>query len=77
MLSCKPVITCTDSGGPLEFINDEQTGFIAAPEPESVAEKIETLYAYRKKAAEMGRTGRENYEGKKIAWRHITSLLAE
>ncbi|MEA5533082.1 glycosyltransferase family 4 protein [Crocosphaera sp. XPORK-15E] len=28
MLSSKPIITCTDSGGPLEFVHHEDTGLI-------------------------------------------------
>ena len=37
MLSAKPVITCSDSGGPLEFVMDQQTGLVAGSTPESVA----------------------------------------
>ena len=32
MLSGKPVLTCTDSGGPLEFVVDGVTGAVTAPE---------------------------------------------
>ena len=31
MLASKPVITCTDSGGPLEFVRAGETGLIAGP----------------------------------------------
>jgi len=44
MLSSKPVITCTDSGGPLEFITHEENGFVLDPQPEVIAQKIDTLY---------------------------------
>ncbi len=53
MLASKPVITCTDSGGPLEFVVDGETGLIAAPTPEAVGNAINTLCASRKRAAEM------------------------
>ncbi len=33
MLAAKPVITCTDSGGPLEFVTNDETGLIAEPTP--------------------------------------------
>ena len=32
-LSRKPVVTASDSGGPLEFVEDGASGFVAAPEP--------------------------------------------
>ena len=32
-LSRKPVVTSTDAGGPLEFVEDGVTGAVAAPEP--------------------------------------------
>ena len=35
--SSKPVITCSDSGGPLELVRDGQNGMIADPTPSSLA----------------------------------------
>jgi hypothetical protein len=35
-LSRKPVVTCADSGGTLEFVVDGENGFVCAPEPESI-----------------------------------------
>ena len=51
MLSGKPVITCSDSGGPLEFVLDGETGFVTAPEPQAIAEALETLMGDAGKAA--------------------------
>ena len=33
MQAAKPVITCTDSGGPLEFVDHNETGFVVPPLP--------------------------------------------
>ncbi|MFC2173097.1 glycosyltransferase family 4 protein, partial [Acidobacteriota bacterium] len=33
--SRKPVITATDSGGPLEFVKDMETGLVAEPDPQA------------------------------------------
>ncbi len=35
--SRKAVITCRDSGGPAELVEDQVTGFIAEPDPQSLA----------------------------------------
>lgn len=43
MMSKKPVITCSDAGGPREFVQHGVNGFIARPDPRSVAEQIEVL----------------------------------
>jgi glycosyltransferase involved in cell wall biosynthesis len=36
-LSAKPVITATDSGGPLEFISDDVNGYVRPAEPAAIA----------------------------------------
>jgi len=41
--SGKPVITCTDSGGPAELVTDEVTGFVVEPRAEAVASAIGRL----------------------------------
>lgn len=78
MLSGKPVVTCTDSGGPLEFVVDGETGLICAPEPEAIAVAFESLTADPAKAAELGRAGRARYDSMSIGWEQVVSaLLAE
>jgi glycosyltransferase involved in cell wall biosynthesis len=75
MLSSKPVITCTDSGGPLEFVKDEETGFVVEPDPVRIAEKIDWLYTQKKKAREMGQAGRQAYQKKNINWNSVVDTL--
>ena len=41
--SAKPVITCTDSGGPAELVEDDVTGFVVEPTIEEVASAIRRL----------------------------------
>jgi glycosyltransferase involved in cell wall biosynthesis len=38
--SRKPVITCTDSGGPAELVVDGERGYVCAPTPESLAQAL-------------------------------------
>lgn len=68
MLSAKPVITCRDSGGPLEFVRDGETGLIVDPDPRSIASAIETLAGNIPAAREMGRNGQRRYQGMRISW---------
>jgi glycosyltransferase involved in cell wall biosynthesis len=75
MLSRKPVITCTDSGGPLEFVVDGQTGRVVAPEPAAVAEAIDALWADRARARRMGEAGFERYGTLDIRWEHVVEQL--
>jgi glycosyltransferase involved in cell wall biosynthesis len=75
MLSSKAVITCSDSGGPLEFVEESETGFVVEPEPEQIAERIDYLYSNPSKARDMGRAGRAAYATKNISWEHVASQL--
>src|SRR5262245_5405736 len=58
-LARKPVITCTDSGGPNEFVIDGVNGFVCAPEPSELAAAINRVVANRTKAASMGDAGHQ------------------
>jgi len=75
MLSSKPVITCTDSGGPLEFVEHESTGFVVKPDPIAIAQRIDELYLHQSKAQAMGRAGRAAYADKGISWEHVIEHL--
>ena len=77
MLAAKPVITCTDSGGPLEFTRADETGFVVAPEPTEVARAIDELFQNKRRAAELGRRGREAYDGMNISWATVVERLTE
>ena len=76
MLSAKPVITCTDSGGPNEFL-DASTGFVVEPEPARLAAALDELWENRPSAQRMGRQALERYHSMNIGWPHVvTTLLA-
>jgi len=72
-LSGKPVVTCTDSGGTLEFVEDELTGCVVPPSPELMAEAIDSLYSSRERAREMGEAGRPRASG--IGWELVIDAL--
>lgn len=75
MLSSKPVITCVDSGGPLEFVVHNQTGLVAGATPQSLADAMDALWVDRHRAAIMGEAGRERYRGLKISWENVVEKL--
>jgi glycosyltransferase involved in cell wall biosynthesis len=75
MLSSKPVITCWDSGAPLEFVVAHQTGFVAKPAPESLAQAMDSLWADRRCASAMGEAGRARYQDLRISWANVMEKL--
>jgi glycosyltransferase involved in cell wall biosynthesis len=75
MLSSKPVITCSDSGGPLEFVRQEQTGLVCQPTPDSLASALDTVWSNRAQAAAWGKAGRAYYESLDIAWPTVVQKL--
>ena len=72
----KPVITCTDSGGPVELVEDGVSGFVTEPDPRAIAEAIDQLAANRQGAARMGAAGRERIRALEINWDHVVKELA-
>ena len=75
MLASKPVITCADSGGPLEFVVNHQTGLITQPTPESLAQAMDALWSDRRCAEAMGDAGRARYEDLRISWHNVVEKL--
>lgn len=77
MLASKPVITCSDSGGPLEFVQHEETGLVVEPTAQALADALDTLASNKRQAAGMGRAGRQQYEQKGIGWDGVVQTLLE
>jgi glycosyltransferase involved in cell wall biosynthesis len=75
MLSAKPVITCSDSGGPLEFVLHGRTGLVAEPTPDSLAACMDRLWGHRTETRAMGRAGRDHYGTLRISWKNVVARL--
>ncbi len=75
MASSKPVITATDSGGPLEFVDNGVNGFVCDPTPESIAEAMDRLGSDKKNAIAMGVEAKAKITEKNISWEHVVSEL--
>jgi glycosyltransferase involved in cell wall biosynthesis len=74
-LSEKPVLTTSDSGGPLEVVADGSTGLVVAPRAEEVARAAAWLAANPGEASSLGRAGKLVAE--RVTWdRCLERLLA-
>jgi glycosyltransferase involved in cell wall biosynthesis len=75
MLSAKAVVTTTDAGGPLEFIEDGRSGLICAPEPAAVAAALDRLWEDRKFARCCGAEARIRYREMGLGWEQVIECL--
>jgi glycosyltransferase involved in cell wall biosynthesis len=75
MQAAKAVITCTDSGGPLEFISDMQTGIIVEPTPDAISSSIDLLATNKKLAKSLGESARSKYKELDISWGNVVEKL--
>lgn len=75
MLASKPVITCTDSGGPLEFVASGETGLVAEPNVESLAAAMDKIWEDKEQARAWGERGRALYAKMGITWANVVRKL--
>ncbi len=75
MLSSKALISCSDSGGPLEFIRPQETGLIAEPAAASLAEAMDRLWDDRAAARSMGRAAHDLYDSMGVSWKTVIDYL--
>lgn len=72
-LAAKPVVTASDSGGTLEFVDDGVTGAVTPPEPEALGAAVAALHASRARAASLGDAGRSRAAA--ITWDGVIDRL--
>ncbi len=77
MSSSKAIITCTDSGGPLEFVKNNENGIITDPVPESIASAIDILYSDNNIAEKMGVKGKMILNNMNITWENVVKELTK
>jgi len=75
MLSSKPVITCSDSGGALELVAAERTGIVAEPSPSSLAAAMDRAWSSPTWCSELGRAGREVASSLDLRWSEVVDRL--
>lgn len=72
-LARKPVVTCLDAGGVLEFVEHGVNGAVCLPEAEAVAHAINGFAADRARAASCGAAGFER--ARAITWDGVVEQL--
>jgi glycosyltransferase involved in cell wall biosynthesis len=72
-LARRPVITTSDAGGPLEFVEHEVTGFVVDATPEAVGGAIARLAADRARAGSLGDAGYDRASA--ITWDGVVDRL--
>ncbi|MFC7301536.1 glycosyltransferase family 4 protein [Cognatiluteimonas weifangensis] len=75
MLASKPVITCTDSGGPLEFVVHGETGQVVEPVADVIAQAIDRYGRSEALATAHGQAGRAAYDDMDISWDPVVERL--
>jgi glycosyltransferase involved in cell wall biosynthesis len=72
-LSRKPVVTTTDAGGPLEFVDDGVTGLVAEPTAPAIGAAMARLGGNRRLAQALGDAGFER--ARPITWDAVIERL--
>lgn len=74
-LARKPVVTCSDSGGPNEFVIDGVNGRSTEATPEAYADAIRDIASDKAKAARMGDAGFDR--ARTITWDGVIEKLVQ
>jgi glycosyltransferase involved in cell wall biosynthesis len=72
-LARKPVVTTTDAGGPLEFVEHDVSGLVVAPDPGEIGAAIAGLADDRRRAERLGAAGYERVRA--ITWDGVVDRL--
>jgi glycosyltransferase involved in cell wall biosynthesis len=71
--SRKAVVTCRDSGGPLEFVHDGIEGYVTEPTPSALAAALASIAADASLACRMGEAGWRAVSG--LTWPAVVDQL--
>lgn len=77
MAASKPVITAKDSGGPLEFVIDGETGIVVDPSAQSIAGAFDLFFNDSNSAERMGQAGKRRLDNMHISWENVVKELTK
>lgn len=69
------IVTCCDSGGITQLVNDGDSGYVVPPDPKAIAKKFDELYRNKALARKMGERGNRNLETMNISWDNVIDKL--
>jgi glycosyltransferase involved in cell wall biosynthesis len=72
-MSHKPVVTCRDSGGPTELVDDGVEGFVVDPTARHIGQALQRLVSDRALAEDMGRRGFDR--ARRVTWDRVLEAL--
>ncbi len=75
MLSSKAVLTAQDAGGAAEFVQHEQSGFIAEPDARSIALVMSRAWNDRPMLERMGAAARSRIDSIDLSWERVIERL--
>jgi glycosyltransferase involved in cell wall biosynthesis len=73
--AARPVVTLADSGGPLEFVRDGETGIVAPPKPRAIAAAFDRLWSDRDAARSWGLGGNRLVRERVPEWSEVVARL--
>lgn len=73
--AARPVVTLADSGGPLEFVRDGETGLVAPPNARAIAAAFDRLWSDREAARMWGLAGNQLVRETVPEWPTVVSRL--
>lgn len=71
----KPILTTLDSGGVMELVRDGDNGYVADPDPLSIAMALDKFYAQRDETQRMGLRAAARLDELNISWAHVLERL--
>jgi glycosyltransferase involved in cell wall biosynthesis len=75
MYAGRALVVAADGGGATEFVEDNETGFLVAPDPREIAARLDALYADRALARRMGARGREKILALGLSWERVAERI--
>jgi len=73
--SRKPMLTTSDAGGVLEFVSDDETGYVTEADAGAIADRIDQLAESPRLCARLGDAGHERIA--RISWDHVIRQLVD
>ncbi len=73
--SKKAVIVHKDAGGPLEFVRDQENGFVLEADARRIAAKADELFLDREKAKHLGTSGFQLMQDINMNWDYVIEKL--